>query len=63
MARNGQGQGDLQIQTQTQTLTPQQMLLVRLTEMPLNDLRERIDKELEDNPWLQAERPADDSAD
>ena len=63
MARNGQGQGDLQIQTQTQTLTPQQMLLVRLTEMPLNDLRERIDKELEDNPWLQAERPADDCAD
>lgn len=29
--------------------------MVRLTELPLNDLRERIDKELEDNPWLQGE--------
>ncbi len=50
---NTQGQGAVQIQTQTQTLTPQQVLTVRLTELPLNDLRERIDKELEDNPWLQ----------
>lgn len=53
MPRNSQGQGTYQVQTQTQQLTPQQVLLVRLTEMPLNDLRERIDKELEDNPWLQ----------
>ena len=50
-----QGQGTYQVQTQTQQLTPQQVLLVRLTELPLNDLRERIDKELEDNPWLQGE--------
>ena len=49
-------QGTYQVQTQTQTLTPQQVLLVRLTEMPLNDLRERIEKELEDNPWLQGSR-------
>ena len=56
MPRFGQGQGTVQVQTQTQTLTPQQVLLVRLTELPLNDLRERIDKELEDNPWLQGER-------
>lgn len=53
MPHNSQGQGAYQVQTQTQQLTPQQVLLVRLTEMPLNDLRERIDKELEDNPWLQ----------
>ena len=53
MVKNGQGQGAVQVQTQTQTLTPQQVLVVRLTELPLNDLRERIDKELEDNPWLQ----------
>ena len=57
MARSRQGQGEYQIQTQTQQLTPQQVLLVRLTELPLNDLRERIDKELEDNPWLQGEHP------
>lgn len=53
MPRSSQGQGTYQVQTQTQQLTPQQVLVVRLTEMPLNDLRERIDKELEDNPWLQ----------
>lgn len=53
MPHNSQDQGTYQVQTQTQQLTPQQVLLVRLTEMPLNDLRERIDKELEDNPWLQ----------
>ena len=52
---NTQGQGAYQVQTQTQTLTPQQVLTVRLTELPLNDLRERIEKELEDNPWLQGE--------
>ncbi|MBO4613372.1 MAG: RNA polymerase factor sigma-54 [Bacteroidaceae bacterium] len=52
---NKQGQSTIQVQTQTQQLTPQQVLLVRLTELPLNDLRERIDKELEDNPWLQGE--------
>lgn len=56
MARSGQRQGEYQIQTQQQQLTPQQVLLVRLTELPLNDLRERIEKELEDNPWLQGER-------
>ena len=53
MPRTGQGQGEYQIQTQQQQLTPQQVLLVRLTELPVNDLRERIDKELEENPWLQ----------
>jgi len=52
---NAQGQGAYQVQTQQQTLTPQQVLTVRLTELPLNDLRERIDKELEDNPWLQGD--------
>lgn len=56
MPRNSQGQGAYQVQTQVQQLTPQQVLLVRLTEMPLNGLRERIEKELEDNPWLQGER-------
>ncbi len=56
---NKQGQGGIQVQKQTQTLTPQQVLLVRLTELPVNDLRERIKKEMEDNPWLQGESPED----
>ena len=55
MAHNGQRQGEYQVQTQEQHLTPQQVLLVRLTELPLNDLRDRIEKELEDNPYLQGE--------
>lgn len=55
MPNNAQGQGAYQVQTQQQNLTPQQVLTVRLTELPLNDLRERIEKELEDNPWLQGE--------
>ena len=60
---NKLGQGGVQVQkqkqkqTQTQKLTQQQVLLVRLTELPVNDLCERINKELEDNPWLQGERP------
>ena len=56
---NKQGQGGIQVQKQTQTLTPQQVLLVRLTELPVNDLHERIKKEMEDNPWLQGESPED----
>ena len=63
MPVNSQGQGAFQVQTQTQTLTPQQVLLVRLTELPVNDLRERIEKELEDNPWLQGERSESDYQD
>lgn len=55
MAHSGQKQGGYQVQTQEQHLTPQQVLLVRLTELPINDLRERIEKELEDNPYLQGE--------
>ncbi len=42
-----------QVQSQQQTLTRQQVLLVRLTELPVNGLRDRINKELEDNQWLE----------
>lgn len=38
---------------QTQTLTPQQMLLVRLTEMPIIDLEQCVKDELADNPGLE----------
>ncbi len=47
------GQTAVQIQTQQQTLSPQQVILARLTELPLDGLRERIGKELEDNQWLE----------
>lgn len=63
MPHASQGQRAVQVQTQTQTLSPQQVLLVRLTELPLNELRERIDKELENNPWLQGEQQERDARD
>ncbi len=44
----------VQVQTQQQTLTPQQVLSVKLTELPIESLRERINAELEDNQWLEA---------
>ncbi len=43
----------VQVQTQQQVLSPQQVMVARLTELPLEGLRERIDKELEDNQWLE----------
>ena len=63
MPRSSQGQRTVQVQTQTQTLSPQQVLLVRLTELPVNELRERIAKELENNPWLQGEQQERDTHD
>lgn len=49
------GQHTIQQQTQQQTLSPQQVMVARLTELPLEGLRERIEKELEDNQWLEAQ--------
>lgn len=53
------------IQTQTQKLaqvqrlSQQQMLQVKLLEMPLNELEESITAELDDNPALESESPDD----
>lgn len=53
------------IQTQNQTLTQvqrlsqQQMLQVKLLEMPLNELEESITAELDDNPALESESTDD----
>ena len=57
MAKNNkQTQEQVQVQTeqqvQVQTLTPQQVMLVRLTEMPIEALQQRIDNECLENPWL-----------
>ena len=54
---NRQTQNQVQVQTeqqvQVQTLTPQQVMLVRLTEMPIEALQQRIDNECLENPWLE----------
>ena len=54
---NRQTQSQVQVQAQqqvqVQTLTPQQVMLVRLTEMPIEALQQRIDNECLENPWLE----------
>ena len=42
-----------QVQTQTQTLTPQQLLVSQLTEMPVEALYERVDQEMKENIALE----------
>jgi len=59
MAHNLQGQGNYQVQTQVQTLSPQQVMVARLTELPVDALRERIEKELDDNSWLETKADHD----
>ena len=51
----------LQVQTQNQILSPQQLLLSELTEMPIEALYERVDRELKENVSLEADsaEPAD----
>ena len=50
-------QGSHQIQTQAQqliqTLSPQQILVVKLLELPTMDLEERVRAEILDNPALE----------
>ncbi len=53
MSKTGQGQSSVQVQVQQQLLSPQQLLAAQLTELPLEALRDRINKELEDNQWLE----------
>jgi len=58
---NRQTQNQVQVQAQqqvqVQTLTPQQVMLVRLTEMPIEALQQRIDNECLENPWLEKASP------
>jgi len=48
-----QVQVQAQQQVQVQTLSPQQVMLVRLTEMPIEALQQRIENECLENPWLE----------
>ena len=60
---NKQTQNQVQVQTeqqvQVQTLSPQQVMLVRLTEMPLEALQQRIENECLENPWLEKASSSD----
>lgn len=51
--KNVLNQQQNQQQVQVQTLAPQQVLLARLTEMPVDALRQRVDNECMENPWLE----------
>ena len=46
---------------QQQRLTQQQMLQVRLLEMPLAELEQNVQMEIDDNPALETTPPEDDS--
>lgn len=50
-----QAQTQGQVQVQTQQMLPQQVLLVRLTEMPVEALQHRVEIECMENPWLETE--------
>ncbi|MBO7068031.1 MAG: RNA polymerase factor sigma-54 [Bacteroidaceae bacterium] len=58
---NKQTQNQVQVQAQqqvqVQTLSPQQVMLVRLTEMPIEALQQRIENECLENPWLEKASP------
>ena len=62
------GQGQVQVQKQeqtlkqTQTITQQQLLQAHLVELPINQLIDRINTEMDDNPALEAEPQGDDIA-
>ena len=53
-------QTQAQTQKLTQKLTQQQMLMVRLLEMPLTELEQSVNAELDDNPALESGDEADD---
>ncbi len=52
-----------QTQTQVQTLTPQQMLQIHLTELPLKDFEERVNEELLENEALEPGRDSEEEQD
>ena len=51
--RNLQTQEQTQQQVQVQQLLPQQVMLVRLMEMPVEALQHRVELECLENPWLE----------
>ncbi|MBQ6192269.1 MAG: RNA polymerase factor sigma-54 [Bacteroidaceae bacterium] len=51
--RNIQTQEQTQQQVQVQQMLPQQVMLVRLMEMPVESLQHRVELECMENPWLE----------
>ncbi len=58
-----QGNYQIQKQQQVQTLSPQQVLVVRLLELPTVELEERVKAEVLDNPALEEGSPINESQD
>lgn len=56
-----QEQAQTQSQVQVQQMLPQQVLLVRLTEMPVEALQHRVELECMENPWLEVSASPDPS--
>ena len=59
--RNVQTQEQTQQQVQTQQLLPQQVMLVRLMEMPVESLQHRVELECMENPWLERKEEEEDN--
>ena len=55
-------QEQIQKQVQQQRLTQQQMMLVKMLEMPLSEMEESVKAELDDNPALERVSEADDAS-
>ena len=56
-----QEQTQTQEQVQVQQMLPQQVMLVRLTEMPVEALQQRVELECLENPWLERKEEEEDS--
>ena len=54
-------QSQTQQQTQQLRLTQQQLLNVKLLEMPINKLEDNVKAEMDDNPALEKDYAADDN--
>ena len=54
-----QEQKQTQVQKQTQSISQQQMLVSSLVELPITQLADRINTEMNDNPALEVESPGD----
>ena len=57
--RNIQIQEQTQGQVQVQQMLPQQVMLVRLMEMPVESLQHRVELECLENPWLERKEEED----
>ena len=60
---NSLSQQNVLQQTQVQTLSPQQVLTARLTELSVEALRQRVENECMENPWLEKKENIGDEAD